>query len=269
VKWHTLIDGWAYDFLIRAEGLVAWFNKFMKPVAITDDEIHYRAVVLDKSSGAVKVDVDLGPGAITAQSRSDRIALVHKERPWIDMLDPKSWTVSRLYTAPQPIRIALFDGDNCYIGMGPVPSNAPGTPSIAAVNLTTGAVGWVRTSAPNVWDFRANGQSLFVAMDSVPPGSGTSISLLDATDGTTIWTAPAGSKTPVLGPVVAGNLVAQIEIRPNPHTTAITVGLDVLTGTEIFRCELPYSTNWVIDAGNGMIVSSHYENVFMLDLNHL
>jgi hypothetical protein len=106
-------------------------------------------------------------------------------------------------------------------------------------------------------------------MYPAPGGSGTSISLLDAADGTVKWTVPAGSQTPVLGPVVAGNLLAQIEIRPIAQRTAITVGLDILTGAETFRCELPYSTNWVIDAGNGMIVSSHHDNVFMLDLNHL
>jgi len=271
VKWHTLVDGWAYDFLIRTEGLVAWFNKSMKPVAITDEDIHYRAVVLDKSSGAVKVDVDLGPGAITAQSRSDRIALVHANRPWIDMLDPKSWTISRLYTAPQPIQTALFYGDRCYIGISPIAEGLdPTGPSwIAAINLTTGAPDWMKLDARYVWDLSADGQNVFAAMYPAPGESGTSISLLNAADGTIKWTVPAGSKTPVLGPVVAGSLVAQIEIRPNPQTTAITIGLDVLTGAEIFRCELPYSTNWVIDAGNGMIVSSHHDNVFMLDLNHL
>jgi SpoVK/Ycf46/Vps4 family AAA+-type ATPase len=42
------------------------------------------------------------------------IALVHANRPWIDMLNPTSWTTSRLYTAPQPIQTVLFDGDRCW-----------------------------------------------------------------------------------------------------------------------------------------------------------
>jgi hypothetical protein len=68
---------------------------------------------------------------------------------------------------------------------------------------------------------------------------------------------------------VAANLLAQIEIRPAEQRTAITIGLDILTGDETFRCELPFSTGWVIDAGHGMVVSSHLENIFALDLSHL
>jgi hypothetical protein len=267
VRWKTSVDGSGRLFLVKAEGLVLFTSKYMKPAPSTDEDIHYVASLIDKQTGAVSKSLDLGAGFPIAAIWKTQVAIVHRDRPWIDILNPTTWTTDRIYTDRQPIRDASFLGDRCYITTSADPAG-PSPSIVAAVNLVTRTREWTQPYAEHVSGIQAQGQNVAVATGaySADYKSAASISLLDSASGAAKWTVPAGTPVPLLGPVVANQLVAQIRIRPATQRTAITIGLDLNTGAESFRFELPYSIGWITDDGQNVVLSSHLDNVFAIDI---
>jgi outer membrane protein assembly factor BamB len=256
VRWKTPVDGWAYAlFLVKTEGLVLFSSKGLFPF-----DIHNVASLIDKQTGAVKKSpLALGEGSPTAAIWNNQVAIVRFGYPWIDILNPTTWTTARIYTEQHPIWRGSFLGDRCYIATGADPS----TPFIAAVNLATCTREWTQPYGEFVSAIRAQGKNVVVAGAY---GSAASISLLDSASGAAKWTVPAGNAVPLLGPVVANQLVAQIRIAPAPPWTAITIGLDLDTGAENFRFELPRDIGWISDAGQNVVLSSHLDYLFAFDI---
>jgi outer membrane protein assembly factor BamB len=261
VRWKTSVDGWGSEFLVMAEGLVLFTSKYMKPAPSTDEDIHYVASLIDKQTGAVRKSLDLGAGFPLAAIWNSQVAIVHRDHAWIDILNPTTWTTARIYTDQQPIRAASFLADRCYITTS---ADAPGPSIVAAVNLATRTPEWTQPYGEHVSAIQAQGQNVAVAKGVYL--SAASIGLCDNASGTAKWTVPAGTAVPLLGPVVANQLVAQIRIRPAPQPTAITIGLDLDTGAESFRFELPYSIGWISDAGQNVVLSSHLYNLSAFEI---
>src|ERR1700694_229053 len=258
-RWRTLIEGWGGpEFLVKTEGIVLTTNKYLIPAPITDEDIHYLVLLIDKQTGAIKKSLDLGAGAIIMAIWNNQIAIIHKDRPWIDILDANAWTTSRIYTDHAGIRAACFLDDRCYISTW--------RSVVAAINLATGKQEWSQSYSDDVVWVHAQGKNVFAAMQA-SDGTNGSISLLDNVNGIAIWTVSAGTSAPLLGPVVGDKLLAQIRIRPAASKTAITIGLDIATGAEVFRCEFPYSLGWISDAGQNIALSSHLDKLFALNLN--
>src|SRR5262249_22600365 len=129
VRWTAPADGWANDFLILMEGIVL----FPTPGDA--------ALLIDKQTGTFKKRLDLRPGAMVGGIWNEQIAIVYLFGPWIDILDPKTSTTTRLYTHPQPIWEVSFFGDRCYVAAS---SDQFGPSVITSVNLGTGTREWSR-----------------------------------------------------------------------------------------------------------------------------
>src|SRR5262249_46806565 len=195
VRWKAPVDGRGSEFLIKPEGIVLATNKYMKPAPSTDEDIHYLASLIDKQTGAVKKSLDLGAGFPIFAVWNNQVAIVHRDRPWIDLLDPTTWTTARIYTDQQPIRDASFLGDRCYIATSAGSSVQPSGPSVvAAINLATRSLEWAKQYGEYVAAIRAEAQNLYIATGV--PDAAASISLLDNASGIAKWTVSAGTAVP-------------------------------------------------------------------------
>jgi outer membrane protein assembly factor BamB len=265
-RWRVVLDGWAKMLLLKTEGLIAFASREMTPAPHDDNDIHFFATLLDKQTGVTKDVLDLGPGFPVAAVWNNQIAIVHHNRPWIDILDPATWTLSRKYTAPQPIQQACFEDGRCYAALS---AEFEGASTLISVDLATGAPGWSQPQNMRIVDLLAQGRNLVMSARPTPGDTGTPhfISLMDIDSGIPMWTSPAGTAAPQIGPIIGGKAIAQLRYRPAKVTTAVTVAYDLETGAEIFHCEFPYSAGWTLDAGDGVLVSSHLDKLFALDLN--
>lgn len=269
-RWRTNIDSWLDLQLMDEQFLYFTASKDLIPGPKTSSDITYLVITVDKATGVVKSSVDIGPGLpMVFRFRNDELLMAREDFQKLQFVDPRTMQTKRTYEALAKIIDAALNGNRCYLVMGP---DSDSKYRLTALNLDHLTEEWTQVYPFKCASVFASGDVLAITVGS-PAGTAAPryfIQLLDPANGLMRWSYEAGNRVSFMGIIMRGNLLVQARFRPelmhpkDPEFT-LTVALDLRNGREVFRVDHPYSTGWVIDAGDDLAIANHVEYILALD----
>ncbi|MCZ4088708.1 outer membrane protein assembly factor BamB family protein [Sinorhizobium psoraleae] len=228
----------------------------------------FTLVSIDKATGSDLRQVDIGPGYPALFALWNNMVLfARQDSNVLQLLDPATLAITTIAHLPGPVVSAALDKDRCY-----VTDNAQGVGQgrLTAVRLTDGVEIWRQTYDISTETILAQGGVIALGMRRDQGLDGQAeIWRVDHENGAVLWRINAGNRSPVLGTVMRNLLLAQIRQRDvNPDST-VTAAFDLRDGRERLRFDHPFSVAWVVDAGNGLALASHFDFLAAIDTNVL
>lgn len=183
------------------------------------------------------------------------------------LLDPSTLSIATIAQLPGSTVSAALDGDLCY-----VLDNAQdaGGARITVINLATATEVWRQTYKGVADEVFASGGlvALAIRRDDTDD-SPADILRVDAENGAVLWRIDAGNRSPLFGVVMRNLLFVQVRQRDVTPKSTVTAALDIRDGRERLRFDHPFSCAWVMDAGNGVALASHFDYLAAIDTNRL
>ncbi|MEO8378265.1 MAG: PQQ-binding-like beta-propeller repeat protein [Acidobacteriota bacterium] len=258
-KWRTYVAEWLGDEIISWNDQLFFHGAKEMPWESNND-----IVVVDKATGVIRRVVPIGLGAPALFSLwTNKILVARHDGVAVELWDPATWTATRVFTARAPIRTAILTKDRCYV-VDQLDAVDVGKSRVTALHLPAGTEEWTKAFDFNCTTIFAEDKVVAIGMQL---GASAEILRLDDVNGNVLWRYAAGNRVPVVQALMGGKLLAQVRQRPVPPGTTLTVALDLRDGRELFRHDHEFSCAWAIDAGGGVAVASHVDEVFALDVS--
>ncbi|QTN26505.1 PQQ-binding-like beta-propeller repeat protein [Rhodoferax sp. AJA081-3] len=263
-RWRKRIALWLGSNVLLWNGRVLLYGTRDSGLTPTPSTV----VTCDQQTGSDLRQIDIGSGHVTLFALwNNAVLIARKGSSDLQLLDPVSLSITIIAQLPGSIDAAAVSGDRCY-----TVDNAQGVgrARVTAVNLVTGAEIWRSTHegfAENIFaqgDVIALGMRREQRLDSL-----AQIWRVDAENGTVLWTVAAGDRKPYFGTVLRNLLFAQIRQRNDQPDSTATSALDLRDGQERLRFDHPFSAAWVVDAGGGVALASHFDFLVAIETTSL
>lgn len=263
-RWRVQLDGTISAVYTRPQTISAVATDTVLIGSAVRTTVHLLEV--DKGTGTLIRSGSLLSGSLRQwRLGSDQLLFARIDGLTVEVIDLAAMTTTVAFATTTPIRAAALTDKRLYLACS-ADEDAAGT--VTAVNLDTWTNAWEQALALPCQTIFAQGDHIVLVLQQLME-SPAEFRCIDAVTGGTLWTFVQGNRGTgdYCGLFLAGKFLTQTRTRDQPNSvpdTTVTVGIDVRDGTRVFHAEHPWSSGWIIDAGE-TVLSCHVSFILALE----